>query len=107
MTVAVWFVLGMLAIKLIWNLGVPFELLRRVLANPNSITSGISLSTEIEIILLFVATGLSAASTGQSWVNRPLAVAGWGVVAIVFTYVFMCVVIAIGMWLIKRTHSIE
>jgi hypothetical protein len=102
MTIMLWLVLGVLALKLIWNLGVPFVLLKRLRSNPESRTSRISMSTAIETVLLIIAIGLTALSTGETWVNKPLVVAGWGVAAIIFTYVHLGVVGAIGGWLITR-----
>jgi Kef-type K+ transport system membrane component KefB len=104
MTILLWLVLGVLALKLIWNLGVPFVLLKRLRENPESQISGISMATVVEIALLLVAIGLSAMVTGESWVNRPLAVAGWGVTAIVFTYIHLGIIGAIGGWFIMRNR---
>lgn len=104
MTIMIWLVLFALAVKLIWNLGVPFVLIRRAKANPAFSTSGISMSTEVEVALLFIAIFLSALSTGEAWVNKPLAVAGWGVTAIFFTYAHLVIAGAVGGWLVARKN---
>lgn len=102
MTIVAWLLLTVFTLKLIWNLGVPFELFKRLRANPNGPTFRISMSTAVEVVLLLLATGASAISSGKDWINRPLAVFGWGLAAIVFTYVHLAVVGGLGGWLIRR-----
>lgn len=102
MAYLVWLVLGLFALKLIWNLTVPFVLLGRLRANPDGPRSGISMASGVEVLLLLVAVGLSAISVGEYWVNRPLLIAGWGSAAILFTYVAFYIVGAIGGWFVTR-----
>lgn len=104
MTIMVWLVLFALAVKLIWNLGVPFVLIRRAKANPAPRTSAISMVPAVEVALLFIAIFLSTLSTGEAWINRPLAVAGWGITAILFTYAHLVVTGAVGGWLVARQN---
>jgi hypothetical protein len=102
MTIVVWLLLAVVALKLIWNLGVPFVLLKRLRANPNGPTSRISMSSGVEVVLLLIAAGASALSEGPSWVNRPLVVLGWGFASVVLTYLHLVVVGSLGGWLITR-----
>ena len=102
MTILIWLLLALLALKLFWNLGVPFILLKRLRANPDAPTSRISMSTAVEVILLLFATGAAAISNGASWINRPLTVLGWGSAAIVFSYIHLAFVGMVGGWLISR-----
>lgn len=102
MTIVVWILLVLLALKLVWNLCVPFVLLSRGAESSNGRKTGISMMPALEVLLLVLATGAAAISSGTSLANRPLFLLGWGAAAIALSYVFLVVVGAVGAWLVGR-----
>ncbi len=105
MTVVVWALLSLFTVKIIWNLCVPYILLMRFRKEPDKETGWISMKIVVEIFLLLLAVGMSALSTGQALVNKPLTVAKWGIIAIIFTYLHLFIVCGIGGWIIKVFYS--
>jgi len=83
-------------VKIIWNIGVPFELARFAFRGN---TSSISMLPFVEIFLLLVLVLLSAFSSGSAWFNRPMQVALWGSVAIVGSYVLFFILRRPLIWL--------
>lgn len=70
MTVLAWLAMILFSIKVFWNLGVPYELLRRRLVEAENSATGISLAPAIELSLLAPAIAFSALSRGESWINE-------------------------------------
>ena len=105
MTLATWFVVALLALKVVWNLGVPFVLLSRARARPDEDTASISMATSLDLALLVLAVTLSAFSKGESWVNRPMLVGLWSVVAIVVSYLNLVIVGIVGGWIVARRYD--
>ena len=99
MSILVWIVLGILALKVIWNFGVPYALLQKPIDPKTGKRSGISLSLEVEIFLLILAVGLSWLSKGDSLINHPLAVLGFGGGAILVSYLHFFIGGMIANWL--------
>ncbi len=102
MSILVWAVLGILALKVIWNFGVPYALMRKPIDPKTGKRGGISLSLEVEVFLLILAVGLSWFSKGDSLINRPLAVLGYGGGAILASYLHFFVGGMISSWLVTR-----
>ena len=102
MTIIIWILLALLGLKLIWNLGVPFVLLKRLWADPKEPPSGISMSTLVEVALLVLATIAAALSGGSGYLSQPLFILLWGSIAIVVTYIHIAVVGALGGWFISH-----
>ena len=100
MSILAWILLGMVALKVLWNFSVPYALLRKPIDAKTGRRGGISLSLEIEILLLILATGISWLSKGDSLINRPLAVLGWGGGAILISYVHFFIGGIIADWLV-------
>ena len=72
MSILIWLVLAIMALKVFWNFGVPYALMFRPLDPATGKIRGISLSLEVELLLLLLAVGLSWLSRGDGLVNRPL-----------------------------------
>lgn len=94
-----------LGLKLISNLGVPYELLRTAKLDGFDRRSGISLMPEVEVFLLGVGLFLSLFSSGDAFFTKPLFLMVWGGLAIVFSYVHMFLVMMIGGWMITRNSK--
>jgi len=104
MSILIWLVLGILALKVIWNFGVPYALMRKPIDPKTGKRGGISLSLEIELFLLLLALGLSWFSKGDSFVDRPLTVLIYGGGAILLSYLHFFVGGKICSWLVARKH---
>lgn len=104
MSILIWLVLGILALKVIWNFGVPYALIRKPIDPKTGKRGGISLSLEVELFLLIIAVGLSWFSKGDSLVDRPLAVLIFGGGAILVSYLHFFVGGMICNWLVTRKH---
>lgn len=102
MSILIWLVLGILALKVIWNFGVPYALIWKPIDPKTGKRGGISLSLEIEFFLLILAVGLSWFSKGDSLVNRPLTVLFYGGGAILVSYLHFFVGGMICSWLVNR-----
>jgi len=63
------------------------------------------MSTSVEVILLLLATGAATVNSGIGWINRPIFVFGLGITCIVFTYIHLVVVGAVGGWIISRKQQ--
>lgn len=106
MNILIWLVLVLMACKLVWNLGVPYRLLNGLrLHKKGEPKRGISLSLEVEIILLLIATVLAWLSNGDVWINSPGKIFAFGLVAILISYLHFFIVGMIGGWLITRNRS--
>ena len=104
MSLLVWITLGILALKVMWNFSVPYALLRKPINPKTGKRGGISLSLEVEIFLLILAVGLSWLSKGDSLINRPLAILGFGGAAILISYLHFFVGGMIANWLAARKN---
>jgi hypothetical protein len=102
MSILVWIVLGILALKVIWNFGVPYALMRKPIDPKTGKRGGISLALGVEVFLLILAVALSWLSKGDSIINRPLAVLGFGGGAILLSYLHFFVGGMIANWLLTR-----
>lgn len=102
MSILVWLVLGILALKVIWNFSVPYALMRKPIDPKTGKRGGISLSLGVELFLLILAVGLSWFSKGDSFVNRSLAVLGYSGAAILVSYLHFFVGGMICSWLVSR-----
>jgi hypothetical protein len=102
MSILIWFVLGILALKVIWNFGVPYALMSKPIDPKTGKRGGISLSIEIELFLLLLAVGLSWFSKGDSIVDRPLTVLVYGGGVILLSYLHFFVGGMICSWFVAR-----
>jgi hypothetical protein len=102
MSILVWLVLGILGLKVIWNFGVPYALMRKPLDPKTGKRGGISLALGVELFLLMLAVALAWLSKGESFTNRPVAVLGWGGGAILLSYLHFFVGGMIAGWLLNR-----
>jgi hypothetical protein len=99
MTALLWVFVGLLCLKLLWNVVVPFELASR------PVGSGVSLMPYLEVALWFMAVAASVLASGTSWLHRPANVAVWGLVAIVGSYVALFVIgflLGAARWMLRR-----
>jgi len=102
MSILIWLVLGILTLKVIWNFGVPYALMRKPIDPKTGKRGGVSLSLEIELFLLILSVGLSWFSNGNSLVNRPLAVLFYGGGAILVSYLHFFLGGMICSWIVSR-----
>ena len=103
MNALLWTVLGLFALKIIWNLTVPYRLLGRLKKyEKGQEREGISLSPGIEIFLLLLAIFLSWLSNGNEFINRPFRVLALAGGALLASYVHFFVVGMIGGWLVAN-----
>lgn len=86
-----WLVVGIFLLKVVWNLGLPYELLRRRLQKRRGAEGGISIFPALEIVSLALAVLLSSLSTGESWLSQPGNVFWWGLALIVSSYLHLIV----------------
>ena len=93
-------VLGLFLLKLLWNVCVPYHLIRLTREKPGS---GISVFTILEVVLLAGAIGLAFLADAPAL--GPQRLAAFGAAAIVLSYVHMYLVgaaHAAWCWLRKR-----
>ncbi|NBR59450.1 MAG: hypothetical protein EBT89_09885 [Opitutaceae bacterium] len=102
MSILIWCVLGVLALKVIWNFGVPYALMSKPIDPKTGKRGGISLSLSTELFLLILAVGLSWFSNGDSLINRPLAVLIYGGGAILLSYLHFFIGGMICNWFVAR-----
>ena len=105
MSILVWLVLGILALKVIWNFGVPYALMRKPIDPKTGKRGGISPMLSIELFLLILAVGLAWLSKGDALINRPLAVLSLGGAAILASYLHFFVGGWIASWLLARKRQ--
>jgi hypothetical protein len=102
MSILFWIVFGISLLKVIWNFGVPYALLWKPIDTKTGKRGGISLFLEIEIFFLILAIGLSWFSRGDSWINNPLTVLGFGGGGILVSYLHFFVGGMITNWVVTR-----
>jgi len=87
MTILLVIIMGIFCLKIVWNFGVPYELLRRQFnKDPKKRGGGISMMTFVEVFLLVAGIVLSAIAQGNSWLHSPKNVALWGGLVLVASY---------------------
>ncbi len=99
MKIIIFFIASIFFIKIFWNIGIPYVLYK--LSKENKYPS-ISFMPHIEIILLAVAIGLSIVSDGNSWLNHPLIIAGWGCGIIITSYIISIAISMLVGWVVSR-----
>lgn len=103
MTALLWITVCIFCLKLAWNIGVPYELLRRKLYSKQAgVSGGISLMPTIEFFCLVFGILLSAVSNGDLWLNKPFTVALWGVILIVGSYIHLFLAGAVCGWIASK-----
>lgn len=95
-----WLVLALGCLKLLWNMLVPLHLHSKA----RSEGSGISLHPELEVALLLVSVAVSLLVTEPERPFSIVALFGWGVGAIVGSYLCMALVAMVlgGVRSVKR-----
>lgn len=104
MDIAICVVLVLMALKLILTALNPLQLINDYYEK-NATGISFSLMTEVEVILLLIAVVLSWMSSGDSWINKPLYVAGYGLGAIIFSYILMFVIMWTVIIILHWVHS--
>jgi Kef-type K+ transport system membrane component KefB len=108
MTILLWIVVGIFCLKIVWNFGVPYELLRRQFKkDPKMRGGGISMVTFVEVFLLILAIALSSIAQGDSWMHRPKNVALWGVLVLVASYVHFVLAGMLCGWLATKIKHLD
>lgn len=85
----------MLALKLIWNITVPFFLcLRRDkgIYHDEGGRIGISMAPMVELLLWVTAITLAFFSSGDGWANSPAVIFFGGIVSITASYIVVALV---------------
>lgn len=96
MTNVVYFLLALLVLKCVYNLTVPYSLLRKREGD------GISFMPYIELILLVLVIAVSFLARSDSWGSQPKVV---GIVAggvVVGSYLHFVLVMMVGGWFLSR-----
>jgi hypothetical protein len=99
MTIVVHILLGLLGLKCVYNLTVPYALLRK------EDGKGISFMPYLELLLLVLAVAASFLVSAGSWTSQPKVV---GIVAgglVVGSYIHFVIVMAVGGWLLSQKKS--
>lgn len=96
MNIVVYILLVLLALKCVYNLTVPYSLLRMQEGH------GISFMPYFELILLVFIVVASLFTNFASWVSQPMTVAVIGVVMIVASYLHFVLVMIIRGWILSR-----
>lgn len=107
MTIVTYIIIGLLALKILWNLTVPYDLAWKAWRARGQKVGGISLMPYLEVGLLALAIGVAALSNGPGWFESPKKVAIWGGSAIVISYVHMVVVGMTAGWILTRLKKSE
>jgi len=102
MNLVVWILLGLLSLKVIWNFGVPYALMRKPIDPKTGRIGGISLALWIEFMLLLLAVVQSWLSKGDSMINRPLIVLSIGGAAILASYIHFFIGGLIAGWVLSQ-----
>jgi Kef-type K+ transport system membrane component KefB len=105
MNIILWLIVGLFCVKIVWNLGVPYVLLRRPIDDKTGRSRGVSMATAIEFFFLIVAIGVSACTTGDGWLHQPLKVASYGMAAIIASYLHLVIVGIVGGWLASKNSD--
>lgn len=106
MNALTWIALGLFFLKIVWNLTIPYRLLRRLWKHEKGQERrGISLSLGIEVSLLLLATLFSWVSSGKDAINQPFSVLTFGGCVAIASYVHFFIVGAIGGWLITNLKA--
>ena len=107
MTIVTYIFMGLLTLKILWNLTVPYDLAWRSWRAKGRKVGGISLMPYLEVGLLVLAIGAAALSDGPSWFQSPKRIAIWGGLAIVISYVHMVIVGMTVGWILTRLKKGE
>lgn len=86
LTLWIYLVIILFLLKVVINFLSLYELYKKVKTNPEASNS---MMFELDVALLIIAIILSALSTGDSFVNRPLSVAGWGFFTLFLSYALL------------------
>ena len=107
MTIVIYILIGLLTLKILWNLTIPYDLAWRTWRARGQKVGGISLMPYLEVGLLVLAIGAAALYNGPSCFQSPKRVAIWGGSAIVASYVHMVVVGMTAGWILTRLKKGE
>ena len=105
MNILIWILLLIMALKVVWNFGIPYALMQKPVDPKTGKKGGISPMLEIELILLILTVGLSWISKGELLINRPLSVLGFGGGAILLSYLHFFVGGMIANWLVTKKNK--
>lgn len=92
MDIALWVLVALFALKVLWNLSIPYVLGLQMLRERQTKTKGVSLLPWVESALLLGVLFLSITTKGEGWLHRPSAILGGGIGAILFSYVHLVAV---------------
>lgn len=96
MTVIVYILLVLLALKCMYNLTLPYTLLRKKEGE------GISFMPYIELLLLALAVAASVAAGGSSWTSQWKVVGLVAGALVVGSYLHFVLVMLVGGWFLSR-----
>jgi len=105
MTIIFNIIIGLFAMKILWNLIIPYDMACRKLNSKGRKIGGVSLMPYLECGLLLLAIGAAALCTGQNWFKSPINVAIMGALAIIISYVHMIFVGMVAGWIIEKVKK--
>lgn len=100
-TVLLYLLLCLFALKLLWNLALPYRMAVALLKSEERKTSKVTFMTFVEIGLLLLAIGAAALAPGRDWLHNPKNIAVWGGAAILLSYVHLVIAGMIGGWIVS------
>jgi hypothetical protein len=99
--ILLWALAAIFCLKIVWNLGVPYELLRRRLKADTGAVQGISLAPALETAVLILIVVLSAVSTGDSWIETTSNVVTWGLILVAGSYLHLLLASFLVGWILS------
>lgn len=98
----IYLILGLLGLKILWNLTLPYRMALMLLRSNEQRTSRITFMTFVEIILLLCAIATAWIFNGGDGNLSPQKIALWGIVAIVGSYIHLIIAGMIAGWIVSR-----
>ncbi len=99
MIIIVYILLILLAMKCVFNITLPYALLRKKEGE------GISFMPYIEFLLLALVVATSFTAGGDSWTAQPKVVGFVAGALVVFSYLHFVLVMLVGGWFLSRKKS--
>ena len=101
-TIVLYGLIGLFALKILWNLTVPYDLAWKAWRSKGQKIRGISLMPYMEIGLLLLAIGAAALSDGQGWLRNPKNLAVWGGLAVAASYIHLVLAGMVAGWITSQ-----
>jgi len=99
MSIIIYILLALLALKCLYNLTIPYTLLGKMSRDDKG---GISFMPYLEAILIVMVIALSFSVGGDSFVSDPKKITLYGLGAVAASYLHLVLVMIVGGWLLSR-----